>query len=96
MNYLSCHSSFYSLLCIFIVFIFTNLAFHCYIENILTHTSNAKCFWYVTLINIGGLAEIIVPFMGYGRHSPNQAMIKSERLTDDVLLSFSQISVLFF
>ena len=28
--------------------------------------------------NIRGLAEIIVPFMGYGRHSPNQVMIKRE------------------
>ena len=47
-------------------------------KDILPHTSNAKCFRNVTLINIRGLAEIIVPFMGYGRHSPNQVMIKSE------------------
>ena len=45
---------------------------------ILTHTSNAKCFGNVTLINIRGLAEIIVPVRGYGRHSPNQVMIKRE------------------
>ena len=34
--------------------------------NILTHTSNAKCFRNVTLINIRGFAEIIVPARGYG------------------------------
>ena len=45
---------------------------------ILTHTSNAKCFINVTLINIRGLAEIIVPVRGYGRHSPKQVMIKRE------------------
>ena len=45
---------------------------------ILTHTSNAKCFRNLTLINIRGLAEIIVPFRGYGRYSPNQVMIKKE------------------
>ena len=45
-------------------------------ESILTHTSNAKCFRNVTLINIGGLAVIIVPFRGYGRHSLKQVMIK--------------------
>ena len=45
---------------------------------ILTHTSNAKCFRNVTLINIRGLAEIIVPVRGYDRHSPNQVMIKRE------------------
>ena len=44
-------------------------------KSILTHTSNAKCFRNVTLINIQGLAEIIVPVRGYGRHSPNQVMI---------------------
>ena len=37
---------------------------------ILTHTSNAKCFRNVTLINIRGLAEIIVPARGYSRHLP--------------------------
>ena len=67
---------------------------HC-LKNILTHISNAKCFRNVTLIKIRGIAEIIVPVRGYGRHSPNQVMIKRERLTDEVLLSFSQISVLF-
>ena len=46
--------------------------------TILTHTSNAKCFRDVTLINIGGFAEIIVLARGYGRHSPNQVMIKRE------------------
>ena len=56
---------------------------------ILTHTSNAKFFRNVTLINIQGIAEIIVPFRGYGRNSPNQVMIKREWLTDEVLLSFS-------
>ena len=44
-------------------------------SNILTHTSNAKCFKNVILINIRGLDEIIVPVRGYGNHSPNQAMI---------------------
>ena len=44
--------------------------------NILTHTSNAKRFRNVTLIDIRGLAVIIVPFRGYGRLSPNQVMIK--------------------
>ena len=48
----------------------------CYIEahtrKIYTdHTSNAKCFRKLTLINVRGLAEIIVPFRGYGRHSPH-------------------------
>ena len=42
---------------------------------ILTHTSNAKCFRNATLINIRGIAEIIVPFSGYGRHSSNQGMV---------------------
>ena len=60
----------------------------------LTHNSNAKCFRNVTLINTQGLAEIFVPFMGYGRHSSNQVMIKRGCLTDEVLFSFSQISVL--
>ena len=46
--------------------------------NILTHTSIAKYFRNVTLINTRGLAEIIVPFTGYGRHSPNQVMIEME------------------
>ena len=45
---------------------------------ILTHTSNAKCFRNVTLIKKRGLAEIIVPFRGQGRHSPKQVMIKRE------------------
>ena len=36
---------------------------------------NAKLFRNVTLINIRGLAEITVPFRGYGRNSPNQVMI---------------------
>ena len=57
--------------------------------TILTHTSNAKCFRNVTLNNIRGLAEIAVSVGGYGRHSPNQDMIKREWLTDKVLLSFS-------
>ena len=48
------------------------------IYNILTHTSNAKFIRNVTLINIRGPAEIIVPFRGYGRRSPNQVMIKRE------------------
>ena len=39
---------------------------------ILTHTSNAKCFRNVTLINIQCFAEIIVPARGYDSHSPNQ------------------------
>ena len=43
---------------------------------ILTQTSNAKCFRNVTYIR--GLAEIIVPIRGYGRHSPKQVMIKGE------------------
>ena len=51
------------------------LANHGTYKNILTHTSNAKCFRNVTLINIRGLAEIIVPARGYGRHSPSQVMI---------------------
>ena len=55
---------------------------NCYCSDctvtILTHTSNAKCFRDVTLIHIGGFAEIIVPARGYGRHSPNQVMIKRE------------------
>ena len=45
---------------------------------ILTHTYKAKCFRNVTLINIRGLAVIIVPFRGYCRLSPNQVMIKRE------------------
>ena len=45
---------------------------------ILTHTSNAKSFRNVTLINIRGLAVIIAPFRGYSRLSPNQVMIKRE------------------
>ena len=53
------------------------------------HTSNAKCLRNVSLINVRGLAEIIVPVRGYGRHSPNQVMIKRELLTDEVILSFS-------
>ena len=44
----------------------------------LTHNSNAKCFRNVTLINIRDLAEIIVPFRGYGRYSPNQVMLERE------------------
>ena len=44
--------------------------------DILTHTSNAKCFRNVILINRRGLVVIIVPFRGYGRLSPNQVMIK--------------------
>ena len=63
---------------------------------ILTHTSKAKCFSRIHLIHKRDLAEIIVPFRGYGRHSPNQVMIKSEWFTDKVLLSFSQINVLIF
>ena len=43
---------------------------------ILTHTSNAKCFRRIILINKRGLAEIIIPFRGYGRHSSRQVMIK--------------------
>ena len=48
--------------------------FH-YILNaprILTHTSNAKCFRNVTLINIRGLAEIIVPVRGYADIHPTR------------------------
>ena len=52
-----------------------------------THTSNAKCFRNVTLINIRGFLVIIVPVIGYGRLSPNQAVIKRECSTDEVLLS---------
>ena len=37
-----------------------------------------NCFRNVTLIDIRGFAEIIVPARGYGRHSPNQVMIKRE------------------
>ena len=48
------------------------------LNTILTHTSNAKCFRSVILMNIRGLAEIIVSVRGYGRHSPKQAMIKRE------------------
>ena len=44
--------------------------------TILTYTSNAKCFRNVTLINIRGLAVIIVPFRGHGRFSSNQVMTK--------------------
>ena len=58
-------------------------------DYILTHTTNAKCYSNVILIDIRDLAEIIASFMGYGRHSPHPVMIKRERLTD----SFSQISV---
>ena len=57
--------------------------------TILTHTSNAKCFRNIIFITIGGIVEIIVPFNGYGRHSPNHVMIKRELSTDEVLLSFS-------
>ena len=46
--------------------------------HILTHTFNAKCFRNITLIYIRGLAEIIVPFKVYGRHSPNQVMLNRE------------------
>ena len=53
-------------------------------------------FQNVTLNNIRGLAVIIVPFRCYGRLSPNQVMIKREVLTEEVLLSFSYISVLIF
>ena len=49
---------------------------HIIFISILTHTSNAKCFRNVTLINIRGLTEIIVPVRDYDRHSPNQVMIK--------------------
>ena len=49
-----------------------------YKNGILTNTSNAKCFRNVTLIYVQGLAEIIVQVGGYGRHSPNQVMIKRE------------------
>ena len=45
---------------------------------ILTHTSNAKCFMNVTLINIRDIAVFMVPFRGYGRLSRNQVMIKNE------------------
>ena len=45
---------------------------------ILTLTSNAKCFRNETLINFRGIAEIIVPVRGYGRHSSKQVMIKME------------------
>ena len=45
---------------------------------ILTHTSKANCLPNVTLINIRGLAEIIVLVRGYGRHLPNPVMIKRE------------------
>ena len=38
------------------------------VSPILIHTSNAKCFRNVSLINIRGLADIIVPVRGYGRH----------------------------
>ena len=57
--------------------------------NILTHSSNAKCFRNATFINIRGLAKIVLSFRGYGRHSPNKVMIKREYLTDEVLLLFS-------
>ena len=45
---------------------------------ILTHTSNAKCFRNVTLINIRGLAKIIVPVRRFDSHSPKQVMIKRD------------------
>ena len=48
------------------------------LHYIVTHTSNAKCFRNVTLINIRGLAEIIVLVKGYGRHSHKQVLIKRE------------------
>ena len=51
---------------------------YCWKSHILTHTFNAKCFRNVTLINIRGFAEIIVPVRGYGRHLPNEVMIKRE------------------
>ena len=57
---------------------FTTTSLRLAYKNILTHTSNAKCFRNVTLINMRGLAKNIVPVRGYGRHSPNQAMIKRE------------------
>ena len=44
--------------------------------RILTHISNAKCFRNVSLINIRGLAEIILLIRGYGRLSLNRVMIK--------------------
>ena len=47
-------------------------------ESILTHTFNAKCFRTIILNNKQGLAKMIVPFRGYGRHSPNQVMVKRE------------------
>ena len=40
------------------------------------------------LTNIRGIAEIIVPVRGYGKHSPKLVIIKKEWLTDEVLLSF--------
>ena len=46
--------------------------------NKLTHTSNAKCFRNVTLINIRGIDVIIVPIRDYGRLSLDQVMIKRE------------------
>ena len=66
------------------------------VSNILTHTSNAKCFRNVTLITIRVLAEIIVPVSGYDRHSPKQVMNEKECLTYQVRLPFSKISVLIF
>ena len=58
-------------------------------ESSLTHTYNAKIFRRIIAINKRGLAEIIVPFRGYGRLSPNQVLNKRGLLTDKFLLSFS-------
>ena len=66
------------------------------VQCILTNTSNTIFFRSITLINIRGLVEIIAPFRGHGRNSPNQVMLKREWLADEVLLSFSSISVLIF
>ena len=57
-------------------------------KYILTNTSNAKSFRNIILINKRGLAQIIVPFRGYDRHSPYQVMIRREWMNDKVLHSF--------
>ena len=48
-------------------------------ETIYTDPQFQRIFFRnVSLINIRGLAEIIVQFRGYGRNAPNHVMIKIE------------------
>ena len=54
-------------------------SFIAYAQSIYTDPHfQRKIFQVLVLINIRGLAEIIVPFRGYGRNSPNHFMIKRE------------------